>query len=45
MAVPTEGARQIFEAILKTFAKVPYDSVLPDPKLIFEPSSTSISGK
>lgn len=25
MAVPTEGARQIFTAILKTFAKVPYD--------------------
>lgn len=25
MAVPTEGARQIFTAILKTFAKVPYE--------------------
>ena len=25
MAVPPEGARQIFTAILKTFAKVPYE--------------------
>lgn len=27
MAVPCEGARQIFEAILKTFAGIPYDHV------------------
>lgn len=37
MAVPTLGARQIFEAILKTFAKVHYDSVDPDPGLVFYP--------
>lgn len=30
MAVPTVGARQIFMAILKTFAKIDYDSVAPD---------------
>lgn len=29
MAVPTEGARQIFQAILKTFAHVDYPSVPP----------------
>ncbi len=29
MAVPVEGARIIFEAVLKTFAGVPYDSVEP----------------
>lgn len=27
MAVPCEGARQIFEAVLKTFAGIPYDHV------------------
>ena len=37
MAVPTKGAKQIFEAVLKTFAKVPYDSVEPDPSLVFRP--------
>lgn len=29
MAVPVEGARIIFEAILKTFAGIPYESVEP----------------
>lgn len=29
MAVPVEGARIIFEAILKTFAEIPYDYVEP----------------
>jgi len=29
MAVPVEGARIIFEAILKTFAKIPYESQKP----------------
>lgn len=38
MAVPTEGARKIFEAILKTFAKIPYDTVLPNPELVIKPS-------
>ena len=41
MAVPTKGAEQIFEAILKTFAKVPYDSVEPDPALVFYPNRKS----
>lgn len=27
MAVPVDGARQIFEAVLKTFAGIPYGSV------------------
>ena len=27
MAVPSKGARVIFEAILKTFAGIPYESV------------------
>jgi DNA (cytosine-5)-methyltransferase 1 len=27
MAVPCEGARIIFEAILKTFAGIPYESI------------------
>ncbi len=35
MAVPTLGAKQIFEAVLKTFAKVSYASVDPDPGLMF----------
>ncbi len=38
MAVPTKGAEQIFDAILKTFAKVPYDYVEPDPALVFYPN-------
>jgi DNA (cytosine-5)-methyltransferase 1 len=29
MAVPVDGARIIFEAVLKTFAGIPYDSVEP----------------
>jgi len=27
MAVPVEGARLIFEAVLRTFAGIPYESV------------------
>ena len=30
MAVPCEGAKLIFEAVLKTFAGVEYDSVEPN---------------
>ncbi len=30
MAVPPKGVRIIFESILKTFAGIPYDSVLPN---------------
>lgn len=30
MAVPPKGAKIIFESILKTFAGIPYDSVLPN---------------
>lgn len=41
MAVPTLGAKKIFEAILKTFAKVPYESVEPDPGLVFFPTNKS----
>ena len=41
MAVPTLGAKQIFEAILKTFAKVSYDGVEPDPELVFVPTKKS----
>ena len=37
MAVPTRGAIAIFEAILKTFAHVPYPSVEPDSDLVFQP--------
>lgn len=39
MAVPTLGARQIFQAILKTFAKVEYDYVEPDSALVFYPNN------
>ena len=39
MAVPTMGAVQIFEAILKTFAKVSYESVEPDPEFVFRSSA------
>ncbi len=35
MAVPVEGARIIFEAILKTFAEIPYDS---EPQNISPPA-------
>jgi DNA (cytosine-5)-methyltransferase 1 len=38
MAVPTQGAKVIFEAILKTFAKLEYDSVPAKPDLIFKPA-------
>ena len=44
MAVPTLGARQIFMAILKTFAKVDYDSVDPDPELVFTPDAITAGG-
>lgn len=37
MAVPTEGAKIIFEAILKTFAGENYESVEADANLIFNP--------
>lgn len=33
MAVPPEGAKFVFEAILKSFAKIPYDFVEPTEKL------------
>lgn len=33
MAVPPKGAEIVFEAILKTFAGIDYDSVEPTPKL------------
>lgn len=39
MAVPTKGAKAIFEAILKTFAKIPYDSVETSPDLVFYPDN------
>ena len=32
MAVPAQGAKIIFEAILKTFAGIPYDYVEPNLK-------------
>ena len=37
MAVPTRGAIAIFDAILKTFAHIPYSSVDPDPELVVRP--------
>ena len=30
MAVPAEGARIIFEAVLRTFAEIPYSSIEPN---------------
>lgn len=36
MAVPPEGAKIVFEAILKTFAGIPYESVEPLPSLQLE---------
>ena len=30
MAVPPRGVKIVFEALLKTFAKIPYDSVQPN---------------
>ena len=41
MAVPTEGARQIFAAILKTFAKVPYGIDAEAEALRVYPASSS----
>lgn len=37
MAVPTAGAKVIFEAILKTFAGIHYPSIAPDPKMVKYP--------
>lgn len=37
MAVPTEGAKVIFTAILNTFAHIEYDAIDPDPELCFSP--------
>jgi len=37
MAVPTKGAKVIFEAILKTFAHVDYASIPANPELVFIP--------
>jgi DNA (cytosine-5)-methyltransferase 1 len=45
MAVPTTGAKAIFEAILKTFAKVTYDSIEPDPQFIFLPDKLQRESK
>lgn len=36
MAVPVKGAKQIFEAILKTFAGIEYEYVDPEPKVQLE---------
>jgi DNA (cytosine-5)-methyltransferase 1 len=36
MAVPVDGARIVFEAILKTFAGIEYDYVEPEPKVQLE---------
>lgn len=41
MAVPTKGAIIIFEAILKTFAKIPYDYIEADPNLTVIPTRSS----
>ncbi len=45
MAVPTRGAKIIFEAILKTFAHIKYDSVEPDEKLCFKPLKETATSK
>lgn len=37
MAVPTIGAKAIFDAILKTFAKIPYDHVSDDSDYLVTP--------
>ncbi|MBH0231382.1 DNA cytosine methyltransferase [Halobacillus yeomjeoni] len=36
MAVPVRGAKMLFEAVLKTFAGIEYDSVAPDPAVQLE---------
>ena len=38
MAVPTLGARQIFEAVLQTLAGVKYATVDPDPDMVVKPT-------
>jgi len=52
MAVPPKGVKLIFESILKTFAGIPYDSVLPNietrnrdlfGKMVFEPAEDYIA--
>lgn len=52
MAVPPKGVKIIFEAILKTFAGIPYDSVSPNietrnrdlfGKMVFEPTEDYIT--
>lgn len=45
MAVPTLAAKQIFAAILKTFAHIDYDSVEPDPSLVFSPAIKELPTK
>ena len=39
MAVPTLAAKQIFTAILKTFAGIKYESAQPNPELVVFPST------
>jgi len=39
MAVPTKGAKIVFEAILKTFAKTDYKSISSNDDLVFFPQS------
>lgn len=39
MAVPTKGAKLIFESILKTFAGVEYPYVEPNPELVVKPQN------
>ena len=39
MAVPTKGAKIIFESILKTFAKIEYDCIPANPDLMFYPQN------
>ncbi|WP_281239489.1 DNA cytosine methyltransferase [Flavobacterium praedii] len=52
MAVPPKGVKLIFESILKTFARIPYDSVLPNietrnrdlfGKMVMEPTEDYIT--
>lgn len=42
MAVPTHGARQIFAAILKTFAGVDYEAVNADPQFVYTPEKARV---
>ena len=42
MAVPTRGAIAIFQAILRTFAHLPYPYVDPDPELVFQPDRQGV---